>query len=93
MNFNSFVFPILIMEEKNRTPIADEDKNSKSESFSNFAKYTGLAFQMMAIIGLSAFLGYKIDIYYEHKVQFVTAIACVLGVFLSIYQTIRQLKE
>jgi hypothetical protein len=47
---------------------------------------------MMAIIGASAFVGYKIDQYYNNKVQYATAIACVLGVFLSIYQTIRQLK-
>jgi predicted negative regulator of RcsB-dependent stress response len=81
------------MEEKKNGPGADDDKNPKFESFANFAKYTGVAFQMVAIIGLSAFVGYKIDVYYEHKVQYATAIACVIGVFLSIYQTIRQLKE
>ena len=81
------------MEEKKNRSSAGDHKNPKSESFANFAKYTGIAFQMMAIIGLSAFIGYKIDVYYEHKVQYATAFACVLGVFLSIYQTIRQLKE
>jgi hypothetical protein len=77
------------MEEERNKP---NSENSKSQSYANFAKYTGVAFQMMAIIGGSAFIGYKIDQYYDHKVQYVTAIACVLGVFLSIYQTIRQLK-
>lgn len=81
------------MEEKKNGPSADGEKNPKSESLASFAKYTGVAFQMMAIIGLSAFVGYKIDVHYGHKVQYATAIACVLGVFLSIYQTIRQLKE
>lgn len=69
-----------------------EDKDSQRQAFGNNAKYTGVAFQMMAIIGGSAFVGYKIDQWYDHKVQWVTAIACVLGVCLSIYQTIRQLK-
>jgi Sec-independent protein secretion pathway component TatC len=77
------------MEEERNKPNSD---NSKGQSFANFAKYTGVAFQMMVIIGGSAFIGYKIDQYCDHKVQYVTAIACVLGVFLSIYQTIRQLK-
>lgn len=77
------------MEEERNKPNSD---NSEGQSFSNFAKFTGVAFQMMAIIGGSAYIGYKIDQYYDHKVQYLTAIASVLGVFLSIYQTIRKLK-
>ena len=69
-----------------------EDKDSAGQASGNYAKYTGVAFQMMAIIGGSAFIGYKIDQWYDHKVQWVTAIACVFGVCLSIYQTIKQLK-
>ena len=66
---------------------------AEKQALNSYVKYTGVAFQMMAIIGLSAYIGYKTDQYYEHKTQWVTAIACVLGVFLSIYQTIRQLKS
>ena len=51
-----------------------------------------MAFQMMAIIGGSAFIGYKIDQWFVHKIQWVTAITCVVGVCLSIYQSIKQLK-
>ena len=69
-----------------------DSSNPKVQSYSTFSKYTGIAFQMMAIIGVLAYIGYEIDQYYDHKVQYVTAIAGVLGVFLSIYQTIRQLK-
>ncbi|WP_411274283.1 AtpZ/AtpI family protein [Daejeonella sp.] len=70
-----------------------EDLDSQKRALGSYAKYTGVAFQMMAIIGASAFIGYKIDQYYDHKTQWVTALACVLGVCLSIYQTIRQLKS
>jgi len=69
------------------------DKDSGRQAFGNYAKYTGVAFQMAAIIGGAAFIGYKIDHWYGHKVQWVTAIACVFGVCLSIYQTIKQLKS
>lgn len=67
-------------------------KPQKPNEVKNYAKYTGMAFQMMAIIAASAFIGYKIDKWYDHDVQWVTALLCVLGVCLSIYQTIRQLK-
>ncbi|SDM55251.1 Putative F0F1-ATPase subunit Ca2+/Mg2+ transporter [Daejeonella rubra] len=78
-------------QEENR-PNFKDDKDPEGQAFGNYAKYTGVAFQMMAIIGGSAYLGYKIDQWYDHKVQWVTALACVLGVCLSIYQTIKQLK-
>lgn len=68
------------------------DKN-KGGALKSYVKYTGVAFQMMAIIGVSAFIGYKLDQYYMHDVQWVTALMCVLGVCLSIYQVIRQLKS
>jgi F0F1-type ATP synthase assembly protein I len=80
--------------DKNKPDIGKDDGlESEKKALSGYAKYTGVAFQMMAIIGACAFIGYKIDQYYEHKPQWVTAIACVLGVCLSIYQTIRQLKS
>ncbi len=78
-------------EKKEVTP--DDGLESEKKALSGYAKYTGVAFQMMAIIGAFAFIGYKIDQYYGHKPQWVTAIACVLGVCFSIYQTIRQLKS
>jgi hypothetical protein len=81
------------MEKEDNKPNFNGDKDSGGHAFGNFAKYTGVAFQMMAIIILSAFIGFKIDQWYEHKVQWGTAIACVFGVCLSIYQTIKQLKS
>lgn len=82
------------MDNENKKPeIAPGDGLApEKKALNSYAKYTGVAFQMMAIIGGSAFIGYKVDEYYDHKTQWVTALACVLGVCLSIYQTIRQLK-
>ena len=70
----------------------NEKLGAEKKELNSYAKYTGVAFQMMAIIAASAFIGYKIDQWYEHEVQWVTALLCVVGVCLSIYQTIRQLK-
>ncbi len=73
-------------------PNFNDDKDSEGQAYANYAKYTGMAFQMMAIIGGSAFIGYKIDQWFVHKIQWVTAITCLVGVCLSIYQSIKQLK-
>lgn len=88
-------YKIELMEQKEENHKNNDKTDSieaEKQAINSYVKYTGVAFQMMAIIGLSAYIGYKTDQYYEHKTQWVTAIACVLGVFLSIYQTIRQLK-
>ena|GEM_PF-289935 len=85
-----------LMEKKDENHLKKdktEGIEAEKQALNSYVKYTGVAFQMMAIIALSAYLGYKADQYYEHKTQWVTAIACVLGVIISIYQTIRQLKQ
>ena len=80
------------MQEEDKHDEEKESIDDKKKALSGYAKYTGVAFQMMAIICISAFIGYKIDEHYKHDVQWVTALTSVLGVCLSIYQTIRQLK-
>ena len=79
-------------QEDQKESAQEEGLGDEKRALSGYAKYTGVAFQMMATIGFSAFIGYKIDEYYDHRTQWVTAITCVLGVCISIYQTIRQLK-
>ena len=71
----------------------DEDLNDEKKALTGYAKYTGVAFQMMAIIGVCAFIGFQIDKYFHHQTQWVTALSGVIGVVASIYQIIRQLKE
>ena len=80
------------MRNEDNKPNSNTDNDSGGQAYGNYAKYTGMAFQMMAIIGGSAFIGYKIDQWFVHKIQWVTAITCLVGVCLSIYQSIKQLK-
>ena len=79
------------MEEK-RQPEDDSPLEEGGKALSSYAKYTGVAFQMMAIIGVCAFIGYKLDQYYQNDPQWITALSGVIGVCASIYQIIRQLK-
>lgn len=70
-----------------------DDLKDEKKALSSYVQFTGVAFQMMAIIGVFAFIGYQLDKYYQHQVQWATALSCVIGVVVSIYQTIRQLKN
>lgn len=63
------------------------------KGMSNYAKYTGIAVQMIVIIGGMAYAGYKIDEVNKHNVQWVTAVMALAGVFISLYLVIRAVKN
>ncbi|MGV8880119.1 MAG: AtpZ/AtpI family protein [Sphingobacteriaceae bacterium] len=72
----------------------DPQKNKDRRNQMNiYAKYSGLGFQMIAIIGIFTFIGYKIDHSAAHKIAWVTAIMSLAGVFISLYIVIRSLKN
>jgi len=70
--------------------MSDEQKEKRSN---NFAQYSGLGFQMLAIIGVFAFAGYKIDAYRNSSKPIFTALLGVAGVVISLYQVIKQLNS
>jgi len=65
----------------------------KDKGAANFIKFTGLGFQMLVIIGLFTFAGYKIDSYRSNDKPLFVALLGVLGVIVSLYQVIRQLNN
>jgi len=69
----------------------EEGDNGKQTN--NLAKFTGIAFQMIAIIGVFAFAGYKIDQSAGHQTKWVTAILSLAGVLLAMYIVIRSIKQ
>ena len=73
----------------------DEQKenNDNGNQASNIAKFIGIGFQMIIIIGLFSFAGYKIDQSAHHKVQWITAALSLTGVFISLYIVIRSIKS
>jgi len=69
-------------------------KNEQDDKPLNaYVKYSGLGFQMIAIIGVFAFAGYKIDESAHHQVKWVTAALSLTGVFISLYIVIVSLKK
>jgi hypothetical protein len=70
----------------------EQDEND-SRPLNAYVKYSGLGFQMIAVIGVFAFAGYKIDEAAHHTVKWVTAALSLAGVFISLYIVIVSLKK
>lgn len=71
----------------------NEPDDSDERPMNAYVKYSGLGFQMIGIIGVFAFAGYKIDESAHHQVRWVTAILALVGVFISLYIVIVSLKK
>jgi F0F1-type ATP synthase assembly protein I len=69
-----------------------EDPNER-KPINNYVKYTGMVFQMFAIIGVFAFIGHQIDASRNGKLPLFTALFSLIGVAASLYQVIRSLKD
>jgi F0F1-type ATP synthase assembly protein I len=67
--------------------------DNKKKEINNFAKYSSISFQMLATIGVFAFIGYKLDAYKHTKTPIFTAIFSLIGVVISLYQVIKQLNK
>ncbi len=69
----------------------ENEQNDKPVN--NYIKYSALGFQMIAIIGVFTFVGYKIDESAHHDTNWVTALLSLIGVFASLYIVIRSVKN
>ena len=70
-----------------------EPQPASSGRFRAFAKYSGIAFQMLAIIGLSTWLGTWLDGHFYSKNPWFTITLMLLGLLLALYQVIRSLTK
>jgi hypothetical protein len=71
----------------------EEKKEDADNEAGRLAKFSGIAFQMIAIIGAFSFAGYKIDESYHHNVKWITAAFSLTGVFISLYVVIKSIKS
>ena len=65
----------------------------KKDAFKNAAVLTGIAFEMGIIIYLSVQGGKWLDAHYENEKNIFTVIATLLGVAISIWVVLQQLKR
>lgn len=67
-------------------------KNQKS-TFDNFIRYSSLGFEMMAIIGIFTFAGYKIDQWMENDFKGFTLGLMVFSVIAAIIHGTKNLLK
>jgi hypothetical protein len=70
----------------------DQNDNNGS-GVNNIAKFSGMAFQMIAIIGIFSYGGVKIDEAANHQTKWVTAILALIGVFISLFIVVKSIKN
>jgi F0F1-type ATP synthase assembly protein I len=76
------------MEEQDQQK-QEKRKKQQNKGLENFARYSGLAFQMIGIILLATFGGVKLDDLTAWETPVFTIILSLLGVFAAIYISIR----
>jgi predicted MFS family arabinose efflux permease len=66
-------------------------KPSQKKPLKNYARYSGIAIQMLAIIGIGTFVGTKIDGNYPNKHNIFTALLSLTSVVLSTFIAVRRI--
>lgn len=75
--------------EKTQSPKKKDPKNLSNKGLKDFAKYSGMAFQMFAIIFITAWGGSKLDRMAGNKTPVFTIILSLLGVFAALYTVLK----
>ena len=81
------------MASNSLPPPDDRDAADSAGRMRSVAKYSGIAVQMFATIGLSAWAGIWLDGHFHTKTPWYTISLMLAGVFLALYQVIRGLTK
>lgn len=74
--------------------MANKDlKKRKGERLDKFFRFSGMGFQMLAIIGISAWGGVKLDEKYSPENPWFTMGLSLFGVFASLYLVIKEVRN
>ena len=70
----------------------DQEQKPK-EQLNSYARFSGIAFQMIAIIGLGVFAGIKLDENYPNKHSLFTLICSLTSIGMAIYFVINKVTN
>lgn len=70
-----------------------KELEKKKKQVTSLARYSALAFQMLAIILLFVFGGIKLDAYFQLTFHWFTLIGTILGFVLSLYYSLKDLLK
>ncbi len=70
----------------------DQEQKPKGQ-LNTYARFSGIAFQMIAIIGLGVYIGIKLDENYPNKHNLFTLICSLTSIGLAIYFVINKVTK
>lgn len=77
-----------------RNPVrADEPLKKAMEKSTSFVQFSGIAFQMLATIGLGVWAGMKLDAWQQNHRPIWTIVLSLTAIGASLYRFIRQLTR
>lgn len=76
-------------EKKQKKPEKEPEKKPLSDGLHNFARYSGMAFQMLTIILITVWGGVKLDKVLKLETPVFTIVLSLLGVFAALYTSLR----
>ncbi|MDR9449249.1 MAG: AtpZ/AtpI family protein [Psychroflexus sp.] len=77
------------MNQKNQK----KDSSKKDKPLRNWVIFSGLAFQMGATIFIFAWLGKKLDAYFDFEKNWMTLLMILIALGVSLYAILKQLKK
>jgi ATP synthase protein I len=80
------------VEKKNQTADQSEKKENNSgqrSGASDYIRYTGMGFQMLAVIGLFTWAGTWLDEKWSLEKPLFTALLAMIGVIIGIYSALK----
>ena len=68
-------------------------KKTNPDPYKDYLKYSGLAFQLLATVGLAAWGGLKLDKYFGNRFPWLTVLLVLLATTGSMIWLVRQLPK
>ncbi|MEZ4901993.1 MAG: AtpZ/AtpI family protein [Spirosomataceae bacterium] len=75
------------------TDTPERPKSNDTQKINHYAKYSGIAFQMLATIGLGVYVGLKLDAWLQLQFPVWTLILSLGSVATSLYLLIKQVPK
>ena len=79
--------------KKKTNPDPSKPGDNPRSAVQTYLKYSGLAFQLLAALGLAAWGGIQLDRHFENRFPFITLLLVVLALVGSMFLLIRQLPK
>ena len=71
----------------------DKKKTSTSDGIKTYAQYSGMAFQLFALLLISMWIGMKLDEYFGNETYYIAAGMSVLALVAYLYNVVRVLGK